>query len=139
MEYNWGRFRLYPESEKVHLKEESEEKIVSIKEEKEDKEAIPSYWRLNEMLAAMTAQEKVRDKDERKEQFSDEQDLEEKIPQLHSDEDWLLLNKEPPRSPRETYPIRPSAPRSLGQTSSIQPPTSRNLKDTSPVRSAMRF
>lgn len=44
------------------------------------KEAIPSYWRLNEMLAAMTAQEQVRDKDERKEQFSDEQDLEEKIP-----------------------------------------------------------
>ena len=56
---------------KIHLKEESEEKRVSVKEEKEEKEAIPSYQQLNEMLAAMTAQEQMRDKDERKEQFSD--------------------------------------------------------------------
>ena len=55
-----------PESEKVHLKEESAEKKVSIKEESEEKEAIPSYRQLNEMLAAMTAQEKAEDRDEKK-------------------------------------------------------------------------
>ena len=112
---------------------------MSIKEEKEEKVAIPSYWQLNEMLAAMTAQVKVRDKDEWKEHFSDEEDLEEKIPQHHSDENWLLLNKEPPRSPRETSPIRHFAPRSLGRMFSIKPPAPRDLKDTSPIRPAMRF
>ena len=55
-----------PESEKVHLKEESAEKKVSIEEESEEKEAIPSYRQLNEMLAAMTAQEKAEVRDERK-------------------------------------------------------------------------
>ena len=35
----------------------------------------------------MTAQEKVKDRDEKKDQFSDEEDLEEKITQYHSDED----------------------------------------------------
>ena len=55
-----------PESEKVHLKEESAEKKVSIEEESEEKEAIPSYRQLNEMLAAMTAQEKAEDRDEKK-------------------------------------------------------------------------
>ena len=97
-----------------------------------------SYQQLNEMLATMTAQEQVRDKNERKKQFSDE-DLEEKIPQHHSDENWLLLNKEPPRSPRETSPIRHFAPRSLGRMFSIKPPAPRDLKDTSPIRPAMRF
>ena len=76
-----------PESEKLQLKEESEEKSVAIKKEKEEKEALPSYRQLNEMLAAMTAQEKVKDRDEKKDQFSDEEDLEEKITQYHSDED----------------------------------------------------
>ena len=61
-----------PASEKVHLKEESEEKRVYVKEEKEEKESMLSYQQLNEMLATMTAQEQVRDKNERKKQFSDE-------------------------------------------------------------------
>lgn len=37
------------------LKEESEEIKIHAKEKDEEKEAIPSYWQLNEMLAAMTA------------------------------------------------------------------------------------
>lgn len=40
-----------PESEKVHLKEESAEKKVSIEEESDEKEATPSYWQLNQMIA----------------------------------------------------------------------------------------
>ena len=47
-----------PESEKVHLKEESAEKKVSIEEKSEEKEATPSYLQLNEMLAAMTARKR---------------------------------------------------------------------------------
>ena len=55
-----------PESENVHLKEESAEEKVSVKEEGEEKEAIPSHWQLNKTLAAMTAQEKAKDRDEKK-------------------------------------------------------------------------
>ena len=55
-----------PESEKAHLKEESADEKVSIKEEGEEKEAIPSHQQLNKMLAAMTAQEKAEDRDEKK-------------------------------------------------------------------------
>ena len=54
------------ESEKVHLKEESADEKVSITEEGEEKESIPSHWQLNKMLAAMTAQEKAKDRDEEK-------------------------------------------------------------------------
>ena len=112
-----------PESEKVHVKEESEEIKIHAKEKDEEKEAIPSYWQLNEMLAAMTAQEQVEDRDEKKDQLSpqDEKDLEETAAQYHFDEDWSLLNKDARRSLRETSPIRPSAPRSLRETSQIRP------------------
>ena len=67
-----------PESEKLQLKEESEEKSVALKKEKEEKEALPSYRQLNEMLAAMTAQEKINNKDEIRNPTSDENNLEEK-------------------------------------------------------------
>ena len=55
-----------PESENVHLKEQSAEEKLSIKEEGEEKGAIPSHWQLNKTLAAMTAQEKAKDRDEKK-------------------------------------------------------------------------
>ena len=97
--------------------------------------AIPSYWQLNEMLAAMTAQEKVKDRDEKKDQFSDEEDLEEKITQYHSDEDWPLLNRDAPRSLRETSPTRPPAPRNSREISSIKPSASRGSEEMSPIRS----
>ena len=55
----------------------------------------------------MTAQEKAKDRDERKkDQFLDEEYFEEKVTQHHSNEDWPLLNKDAPRSLRETSPIR---------------------------------
>lgn len=66
----WDIIRtLWPAPEYGHFKEESAEKKVSIEEESEEKEATPIYRQLNEMLAAMTAQEKVIDRDEKKDQF----------------------------------------------------------------------
>ena len=111
------------ESEKVHVKEESEEKKLPVKEESEEKEAIPTYRQFNKMLAAMTANECVKDRDEKKDQLSpeDEEDLEEIAVRYHSDEDWPLLDKDAHKSLRETSPIRPSAPRSLRETSPIRP------------------
>ena len=123
-----------PESEKVHLKEESADKKVSIEEESDEKEATPSYRQLNQMIAAMTAQEKVIDRDDKKEQVSDEEDLEKEVSQDHSDEDWSLLNKDAPRSLRETSPIRLSAPKSLIKTSPTRPPASRNSREISLIK-----
>ena len=79
------------------------------------------------MLAAMTANEHVKDRDEKKDQLSpeDEEDLEEIAARYHSDEDWPLLDKDAPRSSKESSPIRPSAPMSL--------------RDTSPIRPSVRF
>ena len=102
------------------------EKVPVIKEG-ENEEAIPSYWQLNKWLAAMTDNEHVEDRDEKKDQLSpqDEKDLEETAAQYHSDEDWSFLAKDAPKSLRKTSLIRPSAPRSL--------------RETSPIRSSVRF
>ena len=60
----------------------------------ENEEAIPSYWQLNEWLATMTANEHVKDRDERKDQTSpqDEKYLEETAARCHSDEDWSFFS-----------------------------------------------
>ena len=52
---------------------------MHVREESEEKKAIPSYQQLNEWLATMTANEHVEDRDEKKDQLSpqDEEDLEE--------------------------------------------------------------
>ena len=87
------------ESEKVHVKEKSE-----------DEEAILSYQQLNTMLAAMDTDSHTENRDEKKDQLSpqDEEDLEETAARYHSDEDWLVLAEDAPKSLRETSPIRPS-------------------------------
>ena len=41
---------------------------------------------------------------EKKDQFLDDKDFEETVIQYHSNEDWPLLNKDAPRSLRETSP-----------------------------------
>ena len=61
--------------------------------------------------------------------------MEEKITQYHSDEDWPLLNRDAPRSLRETSPIRPFAPRSSRETSPVRPFAPRSLGEMSPIRS----
>ena len=130
-----------PDSEKVHVKEESEEKEVHVREESEEKKAIPSYQQLNERLATMTANEHVKDTDEKKDQLSpqDEEDLEEMAAGYHSGEDWSFLAKDAPKSLRETSPIRPSAPRSLTEISPITPSAPMSLRETSPIRPSVRF
>ena len=87
------------ESEKVHVKEKSE-----------DEEAILSYQQLNTMLAAMDTDSHTENRDEKKDQLSpqDEEDLEETAARYHSDEDWPVLAEDAPKSLRETSPIRPS-------------------------------
>ena len=89
-----------PESEKVYFKEESEEKTVVKHEEDEKKEDPPDYRQLRKMLAAMAAQEQVKDRDKEQDQLSpqDEEDLDEIAARYHSEEDWPLLNKDAPRS-----------------------------------------
>ena len=111
------------EFEKVPVKQESESENVPVIKESENEEAIPSYRQLNEWLAAMTANEHVEDRDEKKDQLSpqDEEDLEETSAQYHSDEDWSFLAKDAPKNLRETSLIRPSSPRSLKKTSPIRP------------------
>ena len=129
-----------PKSEKVHVKEESEGEKVLVKEEDEEKEAIPTYRQLNEMLAAIAANEHVEDRDEKKDQLSPqhEEDLEETA-LYDSDEDWPLLDKDAPRSLRETSPVRRSAPRSSKESSPIRPSAPMSLRDTSPIRPSVRF
>ena len=61
---------------------------------------LPSYSQGHDCFCSAhgSASEKVKDRDEKKDQFSDEEDLEEVVTQDHSDEDWPLLNKDAPRS-----------------------------------------
>ena len=68
---------------------------MHVREESEEKKAIPSYQQLNEWLATMTANEHVKDRDEKKDQLSpqDEEDLEETAARYHSDEDWSFYLK----------------------------------------------
>ena len=75
----------------------------------------------------MTANEHVKNRDEKKDQLSpqDKKDSEKTIARYHSDEDWSFLAKDSPKNLRETSLIRSSAPRSL--------------KETSPIRSSVRF
>ena len=75
----------------------------------------------------MTANEHVKNKDEKKDQLSlqDKKDLEKTTARYHSDEHWSFLAKDAPKSLRKTSLIRPSAPRSL--------------RETSPIRSSVRF
>ena len=124
-----------PESEKVHFKEESEEKTV-VKPE-EDEEDPPDYRQLRKMLAVMITQEQIKDRDEKQDQLSpqNKEDLDEITARYHSDEDWSLLNKDAPKSLRETSPIRPCAPKSLRETSPIRPSAPRSLREMSPIRS----
>ena len=87
------------------------------------------------MLAAMTTQEQLKDRDEKQDQPSPKgkENLDETTAKYHSDEDWHLLNKDTPKSLRETSPIRPSAPRSLRETSPIRPYAPRDSQETFPV------
>ena len=76
---------------------------------------------------SMTAQEHAEDSDEKKNQLSpqDEEDLEGTAARYHSEKNCSLLDKDVPRSLRETSPVRPSTPR--------------NLQETSPIRPSVRF
>ena len=128
-----------PESEKVHFKEESEEKTAVKPEEYEKEEDPPDYQQLRKMLAAMTAQEQIKDREEKQGQLSpQDEDLDEIAARYHSDKDWPLLNENAPRSLRETPPIRPSAPRSLREISPIRPCAAKSLQETSPVQSSIK-
>ena len=73
------------------------EKVPVIKKS-ENEEAIPSYRQLNEWLAAMTANEHVKDRDEKKDQLSPqfEKGLEETAARCHSDEDFFFLRSRSP-------------------------------------------
>ena len=115
------------EVSKTPFKQKSESEKVPVINKSETEEVIPSYWQLNEWLAAMTANEHVKIRDEKKDQLSpqDEKDLEETAVRCHSDEDWSFLAKDAPKSLRKTSLIRPSAPRSL--------------RETSPIRQSARF
>ena len=64
-----------------------------MKVKSENEEARPSYRQLNEWLAAMTANEHVKDRDEKKDQLSPqfEKGLEETAARCHSDEDFLFF------------------------------------------------
>ena len=86
------------ESEKVHVKEGSEEE-----------ESKPDYRQLN-MLSAMNADSHAENRDEKKDQLSpqDEEDSKEVAVQYHSDEDSSFLAKDTPKSLREISPTRPS-------------------------------
>ena len=79
---------------KVPVKQKSESEKVPIIKRSENEEAIPSYWQLNKCLAAMTANEHVEDRDEKKNQLflQDEKDLEETAALYHSDEDWSFFS-----------------------------------------------
>ena len=68
-----------PDSERFMLKRKVRGKKVHVREESEEQEARPGYRQLNEWLAAMTANEHVKDRDEKIDQLSpqDEEDLEE--------------------------------------------------------------
>ena len=91
------------ESEKVPIEKDSENETVPDKKESENKEPIHTYQELRAVLAAMKTNSY---KDEKKDQLSpqDEKALEEAAAQYHSDEDWPLLAKNPPKGLRETSP-----------------------------------
>ena len=93
------------------------------------------------MIAAMGTNSHTENRDEKKDQLSpeDEEDLEEIAARYHSDEDWPLLDKDAPRSLRETSPVRRSAPRSSKESSPIRPSAPMSLRDTSPIRPSVRF
>ena len=55
---------------KVPVKQKSKSEKVPVIKKSENEEAIPSYRQLNEWLAAMTANEHVKDRDEKKDQLS---------------------------------------------------------------------
>ena len=55
---------------KVPVKQKSESEKVPVIKESKNEEAIPSYWQLNKWLAAMTANEHVKIRDEKKDQLS---------------------------------------------------------------------
>lgn len=86
------------ESEKVHVKEGSEEE-----------ESKPDYRQLN-MLSAMNTDSHAENRDEKKDQLSpqDEEDSKEVAVRYHSDEDSSFLAKDTPKSLREISPSRPS-------------------------------
>ena len=111
-----------PESKRVTFKEENEVKTVVKPEENEKNEDPPDYRQLRKMLAAVTTQEQPKDRDEEQDQPSPKQkeNLGEITAKYHSDGDRHLLNKDAPKGLRETSPVRPSAPRSLRETSPIR-------------------
>ena len=55
---------------KVPVKQKSKSEKVPVIKKSENEEAILSYRQLNEWLAAMTANEHVKDRDEKKDQLS---------------------------------------------------------------------
>jgi len=79
---------------KVPVKQKSKSEKVPVIKKSENEEAIPSYRQLNEWLAAMTANEHVKDRDEKKDQLSPqfEKGLEETAARCHSDEDFFFLS-----------------------------------------------
>lgn len=79
---------------KVPVKQKSKSEKVPVIKKSENEEAIPSYRQLNEWLAAMTANEHVKDRDEKKDQLSPqfEKGLEERAARCHSDEDCFFFS-----------------------------------------------
>ncbi|XP_010844279.1 PREDICTED: endogenous retrovirus group K member 8 Gag polyprotein-like [Bison bison bison] len=124
-----------PESKKVTFKEENEVEIVVKPVENEKNEDPPDYRQLRKMLAAMTTQEQLKDRDEKQDQPSPKgrENLDEITAKYHSDEDRHLLNKDAPKGLRETSPVRPSAPKSLRETSPIRLYAPRDSQETFPV------
>jgi len=124
-----------PESKRVTFKEENEDETVVKPEENEKNEDLPDYRQLRKMLAAMITQEQLKDKDEKQDQLppKEKENLDEITAKYRSDENCHLLNKDAPKSLRETSPVRPSAPKSLRETSPIRPYAPRNFQETFPV------
>ena len=79
---------------KVPVKQKSESEKVPVIKESKNEEAIPSYWQLNKWLATMTANEHIKNRDEKKDQLSpqDKKDLEKTTARYHSDEDWSFFS-----------------------------------------------
>ena len=111
-----------PESKKVTFKEENEVETVVKPQENEKNEDPPDYRQLRKMLAAMTTQEQLKVRDEKQDQPSpkEKENLGEIIAKYHSDGDRHLLNNDAPKGLRETSPVRPPVPRSLRETSLIR-------------------
>ena len=79
------------ESKRVTFKEETEDETVVKPEENEKNEDLPDYRQLRKMLAAMTTQEQLKDRDEKQDQLppKEKENLDKITAKYCSDENWL--------------------------------------------------